>query len=113
MSRLALALCLALAPLSAHAGDWRTGEELLQSCLQTDGPGGVFCLGYLMGVAASMVGGPVYGYSACIPPGVTGRDLADVTIGRLVAMPERAKYGAAGVVAHTFAVKWPCTRART
>jgi hypothetical protein len=113
MRTLILAAVL-LIPGAAAAGEYKTGQEILEACLQPSGPGAVFCLGYVEGVAGAMSAGPVDNWDACIPAMVTAGDLAQVVAAGLAKRPDMLRgFAASSLVAHVLADAFPCHKSNT
>jgi hypothetical protein len=113
LSALLIAFLVALVgpvPLSPAlaAGGYETGNEMLSRCTSSDAPL-TFCYGYLTGVADAMARGDlIYGFKACIPPGVTEGQLRDIAVQFLQANAPKRHFQAASMIAHAFEDAFPC-----
>ena len=86
---------------------FQTGNTLLATCT-SDNIG--VCLGYLEGLADVMaLGSPVYKSHACLPSGVSGRQLIDITVDFLQSHAAIRHFQAASLVAAAFANSFPCS----
>jgi hypothetical protein len=59
---------------------FRNGNDMLDLCDARDGQAVALCLAYVIGVADAMAGGPVFGWRACIPAGVTTGQIRDTAV---------------------------------
>jgi hypothetical protein len=86
----------------------QTGNDLLGYCSTPNSS--LFCLGYVEGVADTMArNDPVLGgLRACIPAGVTGGQLRDITVKMLQDRPEIRQNNAASIVASALSTAFPC-----
>src|SRR4051812_46750430 len=84
--------------------DFRSGNELVRDCTSSSS-GTLFCLGYIAGVADSMLGGTneVNGFRACVSPQVEAGQLRDIVVGFLQKNLATRHLGADGLVAHALA----------
>jgi len=112
LSALLIAFLVALVspvPLSPAlaAGGYETGNEMLSQCTSSGAPL-TNCLGYLVGVADTMAINSIYGFKACIPPGVTVGQLRDIAVQFLQANAPKRHFQAASMIAHAFEDAFPC-----
>jgi len=108
MKQIALALC-ALS-LTAHAqSSFMTGNELLKRMKAESGSyhAGT-AIGYIVGVMDSG-----QGWSHCVPPDVTVRQIMDMTERALLAVPEKRHHSADGYILVTLNKEFPCPKKGT
>jgi hypothetical protein len=95
-------LSIAFALTVASYGSWFvTGNQLLSWC-STDATEPA-CASYVLGVADSIIN-----QMACIPRGVVGAQLVDITVAWLRAHPQIRHEGAQSMVATAIATAFPC-----
>jgi hypothetical protein len=96
---------LARAQTSFH-----TGNQLLDHCRSQIMIEQTYCEGYAVGVADALgaPGGKVFGVAACLPNGVTARQVMDVTMRFLEQHPELRHLPAVPLVAEALAEAFPC-----
>ena len=67
------------------------------------------CIGYLMGIADSLSSSEgLFGIKACMPDGVTVTILKVLTLQEIKNHQEWLELAAGPIVAHAFAIKYPC-----
>lgn|SRR5579863_1187167 len=98
-----------VAPHSASAVDgFQTGNTLLTSCTA---PNLDVCLGYIQGISDAMALGSLVNKSrACVPSGVSGRQLIDITVEFLKSHASIRHAQAASIVAVALANSFPCSQ---
>ncbi|MFZ2106122.1 MAG: Rap1a/Tai family immunity protein [Roseiarcus sp.] len=85
---------------------FQTGNTLLANCIS---PNLDICLGYLEGISDAMaLGSLIYKSHACLPSGVSGRQLIDITVEFLQSHASIRHFQAASLVAVAFANSFPC-----
>ena len=96
-----------ITPHSVSAFDgFQTGNTLLTRCTS---PNLDICLGYLEGIADALaLGSPVYKSRACMPSGISGRQLIDIIVEFLQSHAAIRHFQAASLVAVAFANSFPC-----
>jgi hypothetical protein len=99
-------LILSIVASPSLAGSFYTGNQLLDIC----GADGNACVSYIMGVADTMGDGPVYGWTARIPGGVTGNQLKAISLRFFNEHMEIAQKGAGGIIAEALAQSFPCRK---
>lgn len=108
------ALVAALMILFAQpsAAGWMSGNELLQSCEETNEAIKyqqlARCMGYIMGVADTMsADNSVNGFRAKFTVGITVQQITDVVLKFLREHPEDRHYSANGLVAQALSEAFP------
>jgi len=107
----ALALVLVSAGASAQtAPGWANGNDMKAYCHSNSRYWQGACEGFAMAVATIVSRTPVSSYRACIPVGVTGRQLGDIMVKHLDDHPELLHYTATSIAAEAFAIAFPCPK---
>ena len=89
---------------------FENGNQLLQSCTQTDTFSQALCMGYVEGIADEVALVQSFNKSpSCIPPGVVVKQLVDVVVKSLRQKPETRNSEAALLATAAFAEAWPCS----
>jgi hypothetical protein len=103
MRRLLLALAVIVAPLSADAGYYQTGNDLLEACRNS-----IYgmCLGYAAGIADAAAFTPAS--NVCIPDAVILNQVRDVIVDYLNAHPEIRHEPAYFLATKALSMAWPC-----
>lgn len=87
---------------------FQSGNALYDWCTASTAGSTGLCTGYVAGVADSMSDGQLFGFRACIPNEVTGKQATDTVILWLAENPNKRHLGAAGLVAEALASSFPC-----
>jgi hypothetical protein len=107
MIRDAIFALLILAPISASAGGFVSGNYLLEQC--TKPAGEAFCAGYVSAIADAMDRGDgLSGARACFRQGVTVQQIKDAVVQYLRAHIADRDYIADGLVAFALRKTFPC-----
>ena len=95
-----------LLPGHAFTANFLNGNDLLEKCnTQLD----IVCIGYINAVAYAMNdGNAVNGFKACIPLGVTARQIKDIAVRYLIKRPAAPNYVASNLVAAALSQAFPC-----
>jgi len=112
----ASALLLASPPALAHEASvegryFRTGNALLNECKKENSPSGLFCDGYIAGVADAhrAVSHSFRGMTRyCSPEHVTVHELRRVVVRWLQANPEQIHFAASSLVVQALHDAFPC-----
>ena len=115
MRAVLLAAALALVLVSAEAGaqvapSWADGNDMKAYCHNNSKYWQGACEGFAMAVAAFAVRAPVDSDRACIPLGVSGRQLGDIMVKYLDDYPEELHFTATSLATHAFAIAFPCPK---
>jgi hypothetical protein len=107
----ALATSFATSATADHA--YTTGHDLMEQCT-TQNKYGFFegvCLGYVIGIADSMIAGnTINGYRACLPSDASLGQLKDVVVKWLTNNLEKRNLAANRLVAAAFHDAFPCPK---
>src|SRR5262245_1198825 len=106
----AAALLLAAAMQGREAyGGWLTGNQLLAACSDMNVIEYQLCMGYVIGIADSMISRPDAIANACFARGMQRGQLIAVVKNYLTAHPEQLHYQADALVTVALARAFPCS----
>lgn len=88
--------------------DFETGNQLHSDCSSELFYEKGICIGYIMAIADVLGSSPLYGYSTCIPSGVTAGQMRDVVQRWLNENPKERHYNADSLVAWALSDAFPC-----
>lgn len=108
-----LVLFSALALAHSAQADFKGGEELYGLCIRPNDVRALsFCIGYVaaIGDVLGTGDGVISGWRACLPPGATQGEVAQIAIQWMKEHPENRAFGASDVVAQALANTYPCSK---
>jgi hypothetical protein len=97
--------CLVVGKAFAQRDDptsFLTGNKLLEACLSGELVNQGICLGYVQGVADA------FNKVACLPEGVTARQISDTLVRFLREHPELRHYSASSLAKAALTENFPC-----
>jgi hypothetical protein len=104
---LLIATAIGVTILPSRAGFW-SGNDLIEWCTSAGVPA---CTGYIMAVIDIMVdSGPIAGWKACIPKGVSGAQVRDIAVTYLRANIPKRHLSAPSLIAEAMAEAFPCSK---
>jgi hypothetical protein len=96
------------ATLAGVVSSFQSGNKLFEYCNNTNIS---FCLGYIQGITDAMAGSDlVFGYRACIPSELAGRQVIDISVKFMRDHPAGRHAPAASIVAAALTEAYPCQR---
>jgi hypothetical protein len=100
-------ICLSGVASPAHA-TFQKGAELYRDCSASEIVELSYCLGFIVGVADSLTGGPLNGFRACIRPSTTAEQVRAIVMEGLKKNPSERRYPAFNVIAKYLSEAFPC-----
>lgn len=109
MKRSLLCAVLVVGMTGPAMAAYLNGHQLLEKC-QGEGTDQSICIGYVEGVADTLIWNTIDGFRACIPAGVTAQKAKDITVAWLKANPPKRRYNANTLVAAALSEALPCKK---